>query len=254
MSASLLHLSAEEIETTEATDRRKATAEIVRLALDIFETSFRFANNEALLVTLSLDDMHTSTLPFDQGTIDPSICQSCDDDSSSMSSVSFPEDEIAIENWFTSPPRSIFDKYWSKHGGSRSLSRSPRIDEDVSSSSFDVTLKAESLQPSAAASHDHTRRKIFAQANYPSAPQLSLAHCARDCILVGLRKTQSSSSLSPPMESCLRKGKFTTVTKCSMRRCSSDNSCVSFSEDIDVRLYQRDMERFAKPGWSSWFV
>jgi len=240
--------------------RKQSTEKIVSLALELVDPIEQEIYDGTLEKLSSLDalyhqgDVSVSSLPpLDQIT----ACSETDDASSVSSVSSLDEDEVCSSPLVA--PRSIFKPYWVKNGPSASLRRASveslnnegSTDTSSASETYEETLKVkEQDKPSSPG-----RRRIFGEKGVcfsKSEPQLSLALVARNTF----RKTQSSSTLkSHPKESCLRSGRYSFSSQKSMRRDSSrSDSSVSFSEDVDVVVYQKPVERYAQTGWSKWFV
>jgi hypothetical protein len=177
------------------------------------------------------------------------VCSSCDDDSSLVSSMS-PNDAVYQE----AKQCSIFGAYWNKHG-CRSLqsaaqtedfSRSTQDSGEATSTTKACELSIELPEKTVDKCQSSTklRRRIFGRLS-ESSPTLSLLTASVD---MNMRKSNSASSLHVrPKGSCLRPTQF---SGCERR--SSDAS-VTFSPKVDIVLFQTPSERWAADGWKDWF-
>jgi len=238
--------------------RRGNTAKIVSLALSTIEDDVN--DFDLVIPTLSFKNKtdsgedSSSSAPFDQVTV--TTCSS-DDDSGSVSSLSTGEDD---ESSTRSAHRAIFNCYWHKNGGAPSLKHAPisslvfrpdiiREDSFDSANTYERTLKVKEVSSPSSPSQ---RRKIFGKGCWSqSEPNLTMA--TKDLYM--RRSTKSTSALHvKPQSSCLRKGRFSTSSAPPSPSAGSDNTSVSFSKDVNVRVFQKTCENWAQDGWSKHFT
>lgn len=200
-----------------------------------------------------LSSSSSSLPPLDQFT-------ACSDDSSIISALSYDEDDQE-----SSPPRSIFAKYWKKNQGEVKNARvtgkqsTPRI----------PTVETTSLEESSVISYERslmvnegvqcvspvTRRRIFEKKclseSSPTLTLISLASLSHD---KAVRKAKSASTLleQRPRASCLRPSRFSGGKRLDFDSSSSFAS-VSFSDRVDTIVFEKPVENWAANGWSAWF-
>lgn len=149
--------------------------------------------------------------------------------------------------------RSIFGSYWEKNG---SISRLPF--NELILPTQGAESRCGSCEPLLSDDeHENilrflsSRRRIFGS----SCWQLSES-CLPSISEYSVRKSQSTPSLriSSRNSSCLRNGKFSSRSLQDMIISPPSDTSVSFSEDVDIVVFQEPLERWAPNGWAKWFA
>ena len=202
------------------------------------------------------------------------------EDSSTCSSISAVDEEST-----PSSPRSIFQCYWeqSNRGAFASQSSSAqllppfssihsRCENSTQTSNKKALPSNESMErPNTDTTINRRRRRIFSgiaattttmncgqeqlqHQHEPSLPVNPVSAAARHWRAGNVRKTKSAPGLvSQPSLSCLRKRTNNNNAPRRGSTNSSSDSSVTFSNHVDVVIFERPKEIWAAEGWSAFF-